>query len=49
MGIEATGRRIRLPGIFIARDEEGKLLEYWRREDHLGLMQQLEAIPVPGT
>ena len=47
MGIEATGKRIRLPGIFIARVEEGKLAEYWRQEDHLGLMQQLGAMPAP--
>ena len=43
MGIEATGKRISLPGIFIARVEEGKIAEYWRQEDHLGLMQQLGA------
>ena len=44
MGIEATGKRIRLPGIFIARVEDGKIAEYWRQEDHLGLMQQLGAM-----
>ena len=44
MGIEATGKRIRLPGIFIARIEDGKIAEYWRQEDHLGLMQQLGAM-----
>jgi predicted ester cyclase len=49
MGIEATGERIRLPGIFIARLEKGKLAEYWRQEDHLGLMQQLGAMPAPGA
>ncbi len=47
IGIGATGKRIRLPGIFIARVEEGKIAEYWRQEDHLGLMQQLGAIPAP--
>ncbi len=47
MGIGATGERIRLPGIFIARVEDGKLAEYWRQEDHLGLMQQLGALPAP--
>lgn len=43
LGIEATGKRISLPGIFIARVEDGKIAEYWRQEDHLGLMQQLGA------
>jgi predicted ester cyclase len=47
MGLAATGKRIRLPGIFIARVEDGKIAEYWRQEDHLGLMQQLGAIPAP--
>ena len=43
LGIEATGKRISLPGIFITRLEDGKIAEYWRQEDHLGLMQQLGA------
>ena len=38
MGIGATGKRVRLPGIFIARVESGKLAEYWREEDQLGMM-----------
>lgn len=41
MGIPATGRRVRLPGIFIARVRDGKIAEYWREEDMLSLMQQL--------
>ncbi len=45
MGIPPTGKRIRLPGIFIARVDGGKVAEYWREEDLLGLMQQLG---VPG-
>lgn len=44
MGIPPTGKRIRLSGIFIARVEDGKLAEYWREEDLLGLMQQLGAL-----
>ncbi len=47
MGIEATGKRVRLPGIFIARIYDGKLAEYWREEDQLGMMQQLGAILSP--
>ena len=47
MGIGATGKRVRLPGIFIARVESGKLAEYWREEDQLGLMQQLSVAPSP--
>ena len=47
MGIGATGKQVRLPGIFIARIEDGKLAEYWREEDQLSRMQQLRAIPSP--
>lgn len=41
MGIAPTGKRVRLPGIFIARVENGKVAEYWREEDMLELMHQL--------
>ena len=41
LGVGATGKRVRIPGIFIARVEDGKLAEYWREEDQLGMMQQL--------
>ena len=47
MGLGATGKWFRLPGIFIARVEDGKLAEYWREEDQLSMMQQLGAIPSP--
>ncbi len=43
MGIPATGKRVRIPGIFIAHLDGGKVAEYWREEDLLGLMQQLGA------
>ena len=41
MGVPATGKRVSITGIFIARLDDGKLAEYWREEDSLGLMQQL--------
>ena len=47
MGIGATGKRVRLPGIFIARIEDRKLAEYWREEDQLSMMQQLGVILSP--
>ncbi|MEO5671195.1 MAG: ester cyclase [Ramlibacter sp.] len=40
-GIPATGRRFRLTGIAIVRLVGGKVAEYWREEDMLGLMRQL--------
>lgn len=47
MGVAATGRRIRLPGIFIARVADGKVAEYWREEDLLGVMQQIAPAATP--
>lgn len=38
MGIPATGKRVEMPGILIARIANGKLAEYWRQEDMLGLL-----------
>lgn len=49
MGIGATGKRITMPGILIARIKDDKLAEYWREEDQWGLMQQLGAIPAPAV
>ena len=49
-GIPATGRRFRLTGIAILRLAGGKVAEYWREEDMLGLMGQLGvATPLPET
>jgi steroid delta-isomerase-like uncharacterized protein len=31
--IPASGKRVRIPGIFIVRIEEGKIAEYWRQEE----------------
>ncbi len=47
-GISATGRKIRITGIFIDRIAEGKIVERWGIFDQLGLMQQLGVIPMPG-
>lgn len=40
-GIPATDRRFDMAGILIARVAQGKVAEYWRQEDMLGLQQQL--------
>ncbi|HXQ38674.1 MAG TPA: ester cyclase [Anaerolineales bacterium] len=44
-GIPATGKKIRISGIYIARIANGKIIEHWGEEDSLGLLQQLGAIP----
>lgn len=46
-GTAPTGRRIRLPGILIARLRDGKIAEYWREEDQLGMLAQIGAVAAP--
>jgi len=44
-GIPATGQRVTLGGIHIARIKDGKVVEHWGNNDDLGLMRQLGAVP----
>ena len=46
-GIPATGKKVSMPGITIFRLDNGKIAEGWVANDHLGMMQQLGAIPAP--
>ena len=41
MGVGASGRVIRLPGINIFRVRDGRIVERWGRLDDLGLLRQL--------
>jgi predicted ester cyclase len=41
LGISATGRRVRMGGILIARLRHGRVAEYWRHEDLPDLMEQI--------
>lgn len=40
-GIPATGRSFDIAGILVARVAQGRVAEYWREEDMLGLQRQL--------
>jgi hypothetical protein len=40
MGMAPTGKRVEMPAILIARISNGKLAQYWRQEDMLGLLRQ---------
>ena len=40
-GIPPTGKRFDMAGMLIARLEQGRVAEFWREEDMLGLQQQL--------
>ena len=43
IGIQATGRTVRIYGMTLARVENGKVVEGWNNWDQLGLQQQLQA------
>jgi len=45
MGIESTGKNVRVTGISILRVADGKLVEGWQNWDMLGLLQQIEGKP----
>ena len=45
-GIAATGKWVRVSGMDMLRFREGKVVEHWTELDLLGLMRQLEVIPV---
>ena len=49
LGIAPTGKAVAIPGISILRIAGGKIAEHWLNWDTLGLLQQLGAIPAPGT
>jgi predicted ester cyclase len=46
LGVEATGRAVRLPGMTILRFENHKCVERWSVTDSLSLLAQLGAFPL---
>lgn len=44
-GFPATGNKITFTGIYIARIENGKIVEHWGEEDGISLMQQIGPAP----
>ena len=47
LGVPATGRRVRIAGIVLARILDGQIVEAWNSWDQLGLLRQIGAIPTP--
>ncbi|MFN2198908.1 MAG: ester cyclase [Anaerolineales bacterium] len=45
--IPATGKQVTIAGISIYRVANDKLVEGWTSADMLGLLQQMNAVPVP--
>jgi steroid delta-isomerase-like uncharacterized protein len=41
MGIPPTGKRISFTGMYVARVDDGKIVEHWGEEDSVSLLQQL--------
>jgi predicted ester cyclase len=48
-GIEPTGRRVRWGGIDVYRLAGGRVVEWWRNDDVVGLMRQLGRDPLPAA
>ena len=48
-GVPPSGRRVSLESISIYRVRDGKVVEHWGLNATWNLMQQLGAIPAPGT
>ena len=46
IGSSPTGRRVSFTGIYIARIENGKIVEHWGEEDGISLLQQLGVLKV---
>lgn len=43
MGVPATGRRVEVRGVQVARFADGMIVERWGSSDELGILQQLGA------
>lgn len=47
MSFAATGRKIKIRGVQIAKFKDGKMVERWGSSDELGMLQQLGVIAPP--
>lgn len=45
LGIEATGKRVSLYGMYVERVVDGKVVEHWGLQDMMGLVSQLGGTP----
>jgi steroid delta-isomerase-like uncharacterized protein len=44
-GIPATGRQIKINGVYIVRIADGKIVEHWGMNDEAGLLRQMGVLP----
>lgn len=47
-GVEPTGEKVELLGLFMERIQEGKIVERWVVENHLKLLDQVGAVELTG-
>lgn len=46
-GVRPTGKSFKVPGMYLVRIENGKIVEHLGIEDSLGILQQLGLMPPP--
>jgi predicted ester cyclase len=49
MHLAPTGREVAVNGIEVFRLADGKIAEFWRHDDDMGLLMQLGAVPASQT
>jgi predicted ester cyclase len=49
MGLPGTGRTAVVNGVELNRLENGKIVEFWRKDDDVSLLMQLGILPAPTT
>lgn len=48
-GLPPTGKQVMIEGLELFRVADGRIVEMWHHDDLLSLLQQLGAIPAPGS
>jgi steroid delta-isomerase-like uncharacterized protein len=48
LGVEPTGRRVRIQGVILVHIRDGRIVEGWNSYDQLGLLRQIGALPSEG-
>jgi predicted ester cyclase len=49
LGIDPTGRRVKLSGVDIERIEDDRIVEHWSYWDRMSLAEQLGVATIPGS
>jgi steroid delta-isomerase-like uncharacterized protein len=47
LGVQPSGRRVRVEGIIVFRVSKGQFVEGWNSWDQLGLLRQIGVLPAP--